>query len=104
MYRKRAVSNSHQELRTSLGDLIVADLGEPHLVPQRLSRRFGCSLCSYTAAASSLVERHMRTHTGERPYRCEHCSKAFSQRCNLVRHCRMHTGQRLSSGISKRRV
>ncbi|XP_075560438.1 uncharacterized protein LOC142592726 isoform X3 [Dermacentor variabilis] len=78
---------------------IMADLGQT-MVP----RRFGCSLCSYTAAASSLVERHMRTHTGERPYRCEYCSKAFSQRCNLVRHSRMHTGQRLSSGGPKRRL
>ncbi|KAH6921743.1 hypothetical protein HPB50_004486 [Hyalomma asiaticum] len=64
------LSTPSNSVRRRFGDLIVADVGEPPLAPQRASRRFGCSLCSYTAAASSLVERHMRTHTGERPYRC----------------------------------
>ncbi|WP_341963864.1 C2H2-type zinc finger protein [Pseudomonas sp. RC10] len=61
---------------------------------QTRNRKYGCENCEKSFATPSLLQRHLRTHTGEKPYRCEVCEKSFSLLYLLQRHQQSHTGEK----------
>ena len=57
-------------------------------------RMLPCSFCTKCFDRPSLLNRHLRTHTGERPHACEICNKAFSTSSSLNTHRRIHSGEK----------
>jgi len=57
-------------------------------------RLLPCDTCGKEFDRPSLLERHIRTHTGERPYKCDFCNKGFSTSSSLNTHRRIHTGEK----------
>lgn len=105
--------------RTSEGSLSgtespkLCDVGSPVIIPNPLDfsfpltyssqmnvksiknkRLLPCDTCGKEFDRPSLLERHIRTHTGERPYVCDFCNKGFSTSSSLNTHRRIHTGEK----------
>uniref|UniRef100_A0ABM5GN43 Zinc finger E-box-binding homeobox 1 n=2 Tax=Pogona vitticeps TaxID=103695 RepID=A0ABM5GN43_9SAUR len=67
---------------------------------------FSCSLCSYTFAYRTQLERHMTSHksgrdqrhvtqsSGNRKFKCTECGKAFKYKHHLKEHLRIHSGEK----------
>ncbi|KAI4471598.1 transcriptional repressor ctcfl-related [Holotrichia oblita] len=55
---------------------------------------FKCSYCDKVFSRKCYVVLHERIHTGEKPYVCDHCGKRFNQGASLRTHMRCHTGER----------
>ncbi|XP_035285122.1 zinc finger E-box-binding homeobox 1-like [Anguilla anguilla] len=68
---------------------------------------FSCSLCSYTFAYRTQLDRHMTAHKsgreqrvhvtqsgGNRKFKCTECTKAFKYKHHLKEHLRIHSGEK----------
>ncbi|XP_074013333.1 zinc finger E-box-binding homeobox 1 isoform X4 [Numenius arquata] len=67
---------------------------------------FSCSLCSYTFAYRTQLDRHMTSHksgrdqrhvtqsSGNRKFKCTECGKAFKYKHHLKEHLRIHSGEK----------
>ncbi|XP_018589710.2 uncharacterized protein LOC108923449 [Scleropages formosus] len=56
-----------------------------------------CPFCGRDCLKPSVLEKHLRCHTGERPYPCTTCGVAFKTQSNLYKHKRTQAHARLSS-------
>ncbi|XP_042188547.1 zinc finger E-box-binding homeobox 1b isoform X3 [Callorhinchus milii] len=68
---------------------------------------FSCSLCSYTFAYRTQLDRHVASHksgrdqrhvvtqtSGNRKFKCTECGKAFKYKHHLKEHLRIHSGEK----------
>ncbi|XP_064161012.1 zinc finger protein 831 [Anguilla rostrata] len=60
-----------------------------------------CPHCGRDCLKPSVLEKHLRCHTGERPYPCTICGIAFKTQSNLYKHKRTQAHARLSSESEK---
>lgn len=56
-----------------------------------------CPHCGRDCMKPSVLEKHLRCHTGERPYPCTVCGVSFKTQSNLYKHKRTQAHARLSS-------
>lgn len=64
----------------------------PKPIPNKLPHT--CFNCSKTFKTVTMLQTHMRIHTGEKPFTCSYCQKKFTQKYNLHIHLRKHTGEK----------
>ncbi|CAL8336999.1 unnamed protein product [Merluccius merluccius] len=60
-----------------------------------------CPHCSRDCMKPSVLEKHLRCHTGERPYPCTTCRVSFKTQSNLYKHKRTQAHARLSTESEK---
>lgn len=73
-------------------------LGSPG--KSRNAGKYLCQHCGRDCLKPSVLEKHIRSHTGERPFPCTTCGIAFKTQSNLYKHRRTQThinNARLSS-------
>lgn len=66
--------------------------------PQRPGK-YVCTYCSRACAKPSVLQKHIRSHTGERPYPCGPCGFSFKTKSNLYKHRKSHT-HRVKAGLA----
>ncbi|XP_046875736.1 transcription factor HIVEP3 isoform X1 [Hypomesus transpacificus] len=66
--------------------------------PQRPGK-YVCSYCGRACAKPSVLQKHIRSHTGERPYPCGPCGFSFKTKSNLYKHRKSHT-HRVKAGLA----
>ena len=66
-------------------------------LPQRLPQRvidghinYTCPDCPFRSRYTSVMVKHVRTHSGEKPFKCSHCDFRASQKYSVVRHEARH--------------
>uniref|UniRef100_A0A671T4J0 Transcription factor HIVEP3-like n=1 Tax=Sinocyclocheilus anshuiensis TaxID=1608454 RepID=A0A671T4J0_9TELE len=61
--------------------------------------KYVCTYCGRPCAKPSVLQKHIRSHTGERPYPCDPCGFSFKTKSNLYKHRKSHA-HRIKAGIA----
>ncbi|OQV20503.1 putative Transcriptional repressor scratch 2 [Hypsibius exemplaris] len=87
----------HEEVAQTCVTCGKAYVSKPALAMHLLTHNpaYKCEICKRKFSRSSLLQGHMRIHTGEKPYACESCGKCFADRSNLRSHIKTHDSQTL---------
>ncbi|XP_066573799.1 transcription factor HIVEP3 [Amia ocellicauda] len=64
--------------------------------------KYVCQYCSRPCAKPSVLQKHIRSHTGERPYPCAPCGFSFKTKSNLYKHRKSHA-HRIKAGLASGR-
>ena len=77
---------------TSDGNIVfhlnpALQVGRKRKHPQKPGK-YICTYCGRGCAKPSVLQKHIRAHTGERPYPCEPCGFSFKTKSNLYKHCK----------------
>lgn len=64
--------------------------------------KYKCTFCGRPCAKPSVLQKHIRSHTGERPYPCAPCGFSFKTKSNLYKHRKSHA-HRIKAGLASRR-
>ncbi|XP_018104955.1 transcription factor HIVEP3 [Xenopus laevis] len=76
--------------------------GEEHHKKEKKPQKPGkyiCQYCSRPCAKPSVLQKHIRSHTGERPYPCIPCGFSFKTKSNLYKHRKSHA-HRIKAGLA----
>ncbi|XP_078538028.1 transcription factor HIVEP3 [Lissotriton helveticus] len=85
--------------RSSQGSLKQAEeVHKKEKKPQKPGK-YICPYCSRPCAKPSVLEKHIRSHTGERPYPCSACGFSFKTKSNLYKHRKSHA-HRIKAGLA----
>ncbi|KFP90493.1 Zinc finger protein 40, partial [Apaloderma vittatum] len=57
--------------------------------PKKMGK-YVCEYCNRACAKPSVLQKHIRSHTGERPYPCVTCGFSFKTKSNLYKHKKSH--------------
>ncbi|XP_062998332.1 zinc finger protein 831 [Elgaria multicarinata webbii] len=68
---------------------LYTPLGSPG--KSKSAGKYLCKHCGRDCLKPSVLEKHMRSHTGERPFPCTTCGTAFKTQSNLYKHRRTQT-------------
>uniref|UniRef100_A0A3Q1I5K9 HIVEP zinc finger 3b n=1 Tax=Acanthochromis polyacanthus TaxID=80966 RepID=A0A3Q1I5K9_9TELE len=64
--------------------------------------KYVCTFCGRACAKPSVLQKHIRSHTGERPYPCAPCGFSFKTKSNLYKHRKSHA-HRIKAGLASSR-
>lgn len=92
----RVPSQTSQETAERLGS---PKRGEKK--PQKPGK-YVCSYCGRPCAKPSVLQKHIRSHTGERPFPCDSCGFSFKTKSNLYKHRKSHA-HRIKAGLMSSR-
>ncbi|XP_067857833.1 zinc finger protein 40 isoform X2 [Heptranchias perlo] len=67
----------------------VADILLKDQKPKKQGK-YICGFCNRACAKPSVLQKHIRSHTGERPYPCVTCGFSFKTKSNLYKHKKSH--------------
>ncbi|XP_062841471.1 transcription factor HIVEP3 [Trichomycterus rosablanca] len=66
--------------------------------------KYVCTYCGRACAKPSVLQKHIRSHTGERPYPCAPCGFSFKTKSNLYKHRKSHTHKVKAGMVSSSQV